>query len=657
MLRRNLLVLCVLILSASVAFAQGRGNGNNGNGNGNSGDPQGNAYGVANNPTRDANYLSGKERDHWCLTEQQWEHRRKMLGKTSFTPQNKAACPTEGSCDLVSTRDATSTSNVKVVDIIVHVMRDNNGNNGVSQATVDATVNKMNQDFTQSNIQLNLLATRFHNNSQYACISAYSQFNNNWYNDIQNMKSTYAESVGSAMNIFISCQDSSSSGTLFGIATFPWDPAATTATGGLWLNNIATGASATTATHEVGHNLGLWHTHHGVSEVSSCSSCYEYASGFEGDVRGDFCSDTPPTPTNYNCSGPGGSDCQGTSWGSTQPQNFMGYGPDSCHSLFTPQQTRRMHCWTSSALSGFLNSGTGGNQAPNASFTYTPNNLSVSFNGNGSSDPDGSIVSYAWSFGDGNTGSGATPSHTYGSAGTYTVTLTVTDNDGASDSSSQSVTVTSGGGSGTQLNNGDTVSNLSNSQGQWQYWTVNIPSGATNFNVSISGGTGDADLYTRYNAQPTLSSYNCRPWLNGNNETCTESSPTAGTWHIAIYGYSSYSGVTLSVNWTDPGTGGPAGGGTVNNISRTTGNWARYYLDVPSGMSSLEVDISGGTGDADLYTRFNAQPTTSSYNCRPYLAGNNEDCTETNPAAGRWYIGIRAYSSYSGVTLNAYYYN
>ena len=104
--------------------------------------------------------------------------------------------------------------------------------------------------------------------------------------------------------------------------------------------------------------------------------------------------------------------------------------------------------------------------------------------------------------------------------------------------------------------------------------------------------------------------------------------------------------------------GGNNGGGVtpvsgqLTNLSGSTGNWARYTWDIPSGVATMNVSISGGSGDADLYLRFGSQPTTSAYDCRPYLNGNNESCTFNNPSVGTWHVGIRAYSAYSGVTMN-----
>jgi xanthomonalisin len=52
------------------------------------------------------------------------------------------------------------------------------------------------------------------------------------------------------------------------------------------------------------------------------------------------------------------------------------------------------------------------------------------------------------------------------------------------------------------------------------------------------------------NAAPTTSSYLCRPYLGGNSETCTIAAPTAGTYHVRINAYSTFSGVTLTPSYT-----------------------------------------------------------------------------------------------------------
>ena len=119
--------------------------------------------------------------------------------------------------------------------------------------------------------------------------------------------------------------------------------------------------------------------------------------------------------------------------------------------------------------------------------------------------------------------------------------------------------------------------------------------------------------------------------------------------------YSSFSGVSLTASFDEPSNGGGAegGSGSASNLSASRGNWLRYTIDIPAGMSELVVTTAGGSGDADLYLRFGSQPSTSQYDCRPYRNGNNETCRITNPSAGTWHIGIRAYRTFSGVDLNA----
>ncbi|MFO7999148.1 MAG: PKD domain-containing protein [Bacteroidales bacterium] len=127
-----------------------------------------------------------------------------------------------------------------------------------------------------------------------------------------------------------------------------------------------------------------------------------------------------------------------TTPGATAQQVYDAITTNSTKNKVTSSKTTNNH------LLYTLGFGSGGstNQPPNASFTFTTNELTASFDASGSSDSDGSIVSYAWDFGDESIiGSGATISHTYAAAGTYEVTLTVTDNEGATDTNSQNVTV------------------------------------------------------------------------------------------------------------------------------------------------------------------------------------------------------------------------
>lgn len=188
-------------------------------------------------------------------------------------------------------------------------------------------------------------------------------------------------------------------------------------------------------------------------------------------------------------------------------------------------------------------------------------------------------------------------------------------------------------------------------------YTLNVPAGSTKVTFTTSGGSGDVDMYVKAGSKATTSSYDCRPYKNGNAESCSFDNPTAGTYYVMLRGYASYSNVNLvgTVEGGDSGGGNQGGGGTVENVSASSGQWARYQLDVPAGMKTLTIDISKGSGDADLYVKQGSEPTDSSYDCRPYKNGNVESCTINNPKAGTWYIGLKAYKTFSGVTLNAQY--
>ena len=81
------------------------------------------------------------------------------------------------------------------------------------------------------------------------------------------------------------------------------------------------------------------------------------------------------------------------------------------------------------------------NQVPQASFTFSCQELACDFDAGDSTDPDGTIVGYHWEFGDGVTGNGEFVSHAFGADGAYEVRLTVSDDLEASSSATEIVQV------------------------------------------------------------------------------------------------------------------------------------------------------------------------------------------------------------------------
>jgi Zn-dependent metalloprotease len=140
-------------------------------------------------------------------------------------------------------------------------------------------------------------------------------------------------------------------------------------------------------------------------------------------------------------------------------------------------------------------------------------------------------------------------------------------------------------------------------------------------------------------------------------KTYTEQAATA-------LGYTAADVASVTAAWTAVGVGAsvppPAStaltnGVAITGISGATGSAKYYYLDVPASKASTFV-LSGGTGDADLYVKAGSTPTKSSYDCRPYLSGNNETCSiAAKTAATRIYVMLNAYSTYSSTSLKGSY--
>ena len=121
---------------------------------------------------------------------------------------------------------------------------------------------------------------------------------------------------------------------------------------------------------------------------------------------------------------------------------------------------------------------------------------------------------------------------------------------------------------------------------------IAVPAGQTQLAVTIAGGTGDADLYVKSGAAPTLTTYDCRPYLTGNSETCTFTNPVAGNWYMMVNGYAAYSGMTITASYSATERRRRAIGNNVpvTNIAGATGSKQYWKITVPAGQIAARGD-------------------------------------------------------------------
>ncbi len=174
----------------------------------------------------------------------------------------------------------------------------------------------------------------------------------------------------------------------------------------------------------------------------------------------------------------------------------------------------------------------------------------------------------------------------------------------------------------------------------------------TNQSFTDSGGTGSVSVTTQDNCSWTAVSNTSWMMITSNSSgtgsglvnysvaSNISTSPRPGTMTIA--------GKTFIVS--QDGVQTVLSNGTLVNGS-ITGNspqssWVYYYVDLPSGVTNLSINLYNLSADADLYVRRDTKPTLSTYDCRSWNSGTTSDqCSFSTPLSGRWWIGVNNWNT------------
>jgi hypothetical protein len=213
------------------------------------------------------------------------------------------------------------------VPVRVHVMAARNGDGNVARARIERQVKVMNQHFagTESDVAATT-GFRF----VLKGVDRYS--NSRWHRDEQTKKYRQRTRIGGAKTLNLWIVDFA----YLGIATFPWDYSSSPGVDGVRVQHttLPGGSEADydqgkTATHEVGHWLGLFHTFQG-----SCSDLNDQVADTpaqEGPTGGCPVNDPDTCPARE---------------GLDPIHNYMDYSYDTCMDQFTPgQKTRMRQMW------------------------------------------------------------------------------------------------------------------------------------------------------------------------------------------------------------------------------------------------------------------------------------------------------------------------
>ena len=210
-----------------------------------------------------------------------------------------------------------------VIDVYFHVIKSSSGAGDISTQRINDQMTVLNNAYASTGWSFRLLNVLTHV-SDTCYTMAYGSTAE------RNCKTSYRQGTADDLNLYAA----NIGGGLLGWATFPSSYASNPKMDGVVLLNASLpGGSAApynlgdTATHEVGHWMGLYHTFQG-----GCK---------DGTKGGDYVADTPGEKSAaYGC--PTGRDTCPRLPGLDPILNFMDYTDDSCMNTFSAGQDARM---------------------------------------------------------------------------------------------------------------------------------------------------------------------------------------------------------------------------------------------------------------------------------------------------------------------------
>jgi hypothetical protein len=206
------------------------------------------------------------------------------------------------------------------------------------------------------------------------------------------------------------------------------------------------------------------------------------------------------------------------------------------------------------------------------------------------------------------------------------------------------------GGGGTTGYSRDESGSVTKGQ-ELSYETPQLPAGRYSVTLAHDPASpgGDADLYVKVGSAPTSTSYDCRPYADGSAEECTVTVAAPAKIYAKVVGYAAQANAFKLAfrSLAAP----PPGSWTGMNESGTVAKdeEKRYETaSLPAGRYTFSIQ---GTGDADLYVKKGSAPSTTAYDCRPYIGGSAETCTIELTTASAIHVMVRGYAASSTFTL------